>query len=51
MRLIKSMMYLGFPFSVAQSFGSLTMPLLVSVFTWYRSMAQSSAEREPNRYS
>ena len=49
-RLIRSMMYLGSPCSVAQSLGSLVMPLLLSVLTWYRSISQSSAEREPRRY-
>ena len=44
-RLIRSMMYLGFPLSVAQSFGSLVMPLLESILTWYLSIIQSSAER------
>ena len=50
MRLIRSMMYVGLSCSLAQSFGSLVIPLLVSVLTWYRSMIQSSAEREPSRY-
>ncbi len=41
-------MYRGSSCSVAQSFGSFTMPLALSVLTWYRSMIHSMADQEPS---
>lgn len=47
-RPMRSMMYRGWPCSRDQSLGSLKIPEALSVLTWYRSMIQSSPERDPS---